>query len=205
MAAGESEKMRARLAAAGWSVVRVRENALVIKDVPMDVTKCTTTRGPLRADVVRRGLCAEADFVDHTTTFGPLVAVGWAGETRYHVKVADAARAFDELAALQGLFDPCTFEASIALVEARGFVVDRRASVEDEYDEFHRTIEARKAGEHMSLSYAYRGYGEPMGMSVCPSSGDAEMRQGSFTLTIRVWSLAAAEDLLGVLLASPAP
>lgn len=198
--AGEADEMRGRLAAAGWTVRELRERWLVVEGETMDVTLGYASRAALRACFVRLGQCVDGDFIDTTTSpLRPLVASARVGATKFRAEVLDLGRATEELAALEPLYRAGSLAASVALVAARGFTIDFPATVEDQYDEFHRDIVARRAGEHLSVSFAYRGNEPARGIVLNELLSHAEMHKDSFTLSVRVWSLAHAEELVALL------
>lgn len=190
------QRMRARLTAAGWTVRGV--HSARAEGEPR-VIRGTAQRGPLRATCSWNETFVPGSMDDRLESLGPLAAEQRVGAAMVRVRVDDTARACEELASLEALFGAPTLDAAIALVVARGFSVDSRECEEGEYDEFHRCIEARRAGEHMSIDYTCRGSRPPTGIVVSDLFANAQMQRGAFCLTVTLRSLAAAEEVLDVL------
>ena len=195
-AAGRVIEVRSRLAAAGWTVLDV--HLARAPDAPVVIVG-RASRGDLRARLgwIQTFIPGSTDdLLEQTAPLGAEQRVG-AAMVRAHVN--DMARAREEHAALEPLFTAPTLAAAIALVAARGFKVDPRECEEGEYDEFHRYLKGRRAGEHIAIDYTYRGRKPEEGIVLSELLGGAQMHQSSFTLSVTVRVLAPAEEVVDVL------
>lgn len=200
---GESEELKERLAQAGWSVTDLRENVLNIQGKVMDVTLGAASRGHLRGHFVRLGQCVDGDSVDRFAGLADeaFTVARRVGGTKFRAEVLDTDRALEELAHLEPVLRAHDFSAALALVEGRGFSVDRLASREDTYDTFVWQIRARRAGEHLDVGMLLKHHGlaeQGPGDLVKPY-GEVELRRPDAVLSIAVRSFARAEELLDVL------
>jgi hypothetical protein len=200
-----TEELRARLARAGWAITDLREKVVEVEGELLDVTVGAACRGPLRARFVRLGHCVDGDLIDRL--FVSHTAARRIGATKLRAAVLDTGRALDELTELAPLLAAPDFAAALALVEARGFSVDRQASVEDTHDSESWTIRAQSAGEQLDLHLRFGGHGLPeRGPDAFVNTfNQAELRGPSTVLTVALHSLAMAEVLLDELAPARVP
>jgi hypothetical protein len=197
----EADELTRRLSSAGWSVTTLREKALVVGDVPKDVTRGTATKAGLHATFERIGETAGDETLRLLGPLGRLTAVRRVGAVVFRAEVRVSLRAMTELTHLAGpVLDAKSFAAALEAVEARGFAVDRDASLEDTYDTFVWEIRAYRPGEHLDLGAHFASHGLALHEGAFTDDhGDAELRRPGAVLYVRVTSLTAAEQLLDVL------
>ena len=200
-----TEELRESLVHAGWSLTDLREKVVEVEGEVLDVTVGAASRGPLRARFVRLGHCVDGDLIDRL--FVSYTAARRIGATKLRAAVLDTGRALDELTQLAPLLAAPDFAAALALVEARGFTVDREHSAEDSYDSESWTIRAQSAGEQLDLHLRFGGHGLPERgpEGFVNTFNQAELRGPSAVLTVALHSLAMAEALLDQLAPARAP